>query len=116
MNFSDHVPVMLTLSGDFSQLFISSNSPVATNAKQFSIDHLYWDSGDQSKYYELSRVALDPILYILNQFYILHTSTYAEQGIIATAIDILYEDITTALSVAAASFVPSHKKCARKFW
>jgi len=50
MNFSDHVPVMLMLSGDFSQLFISSNSPTATTAKQFSIDHLNWDSTDQSKY------------------------------------------------------------------
>jgi len=55
-------------------------------------------------------------LYKLNQFDILHTSTYAEQGINATAIDILYEDITTALLVAAASSVPSHKKFARKFW
>jgi len=116
MNFSDLVPVMLTLSGDFSRLFISSNIPIATNAKQFSIDHLNWNSADQIKYYELSRVALDPILYKLNQFDILHTSTYAEQGINATAINILYENITIALSVTAASSVPSHKKYARKFW
>jgi len=55
-------------------------------------------------------------LYKLNQFDILHTSTYVEQCINATVFDIFYEDITSALLVAAASSVPSHKKCARICW
>jgi len=99
---------MLTLSGDVSNLCVSTNIQLSNSVKQTLIKHLNWDSANLGKYYVLARVALDPILEKLNQYNLDHCWLNSKSGIDEWFINKLYEDITTALSVAAAASVNNH--------
>ena len=124
MNFSDHIPVHLSLCGDFDILcnLLSDVNAEAVDGLPAPINTLNWEKADLNYFYDKSRCLLAPILESLGCYEkamsVGGMPTVSCRSLAAEMfVDTTYENILTALHNAATASVPYHrKKCSSKFW
>ena len=113
INFSDHLPLLLTCNVNFNRLDLS-NQHVGLSADQ-NVLQPRWDHADLLTYFNHTFIQLQPILFELSDL-----SAFLENegdGIISPdCIDIIYEKIITALKLCAAIAIPLRRKNFFKFW
>jgi len=111
-NFSDHIPLLLSLSGDIRNLFLDSVSVTNTGHSSKMVNTPNFDLANYGLYYEHTRLLLEPILSYLN----LNCLHHINEAHNSNAVNDIYDSIIAALSSAASASVPSHTKSYKKCW
>ena len=110
VNLSDHCPLLATCS-----CFVDVISDhKEKNSDDCEVEHLRWDHAPLDKYYEQTRLLLEPVLDKLiglegNLSSLDHSS-------ITDAVDGVYNDLVDGWRFSASVFIPKHKKNFFKFW
>ena len=111
-NFSDHLPIMATISFTHSdQLDPSLNS----NIHFTKPTQLRWDHADLMSYYSFTGVYLQPVLAELDNVISAWNNNCLEVDYHST-IDRIYDDVVSILMTCAKQFVPQRYKGFYKFW
>src|SRR5271155_1983984 len=130
IHLSDHLPVVIML----KSLSVINDNARETSAKNASAHNhrLRWDHANLSNYYSLSYSALQPILNILDNFYVdLNTTSsynaYSDRDCCreqlsegkanaVTVIESVYDRLITTLSDTARHTIPSMGATTLKHW
>ena len=118
-NFSDHLPVILSLDGDIKKLFIPHAKPPivssCNSSRPYSIESLNWEKADCRLYYELTRVYLEPVIKLLNTYETPHAHEDSPFNNLCK-INSIYNLVVSSIQSASRAAVPVHKKNYQKFW
>jgi len=109
VNLSDHIPIMTVCSrDDFTRVIDDAGRPTAV------VSHFRWDHAPLDKYYEQTRVLLDPVDNDLNV--LIADCHKMSSDCVADEIDKLYDNVVSALQSSANLFIPKRKQNFYKFW
>lgn len=109
LNLSDHIPIMsICACNDEAALQIEQRS------RAVKVEHLRWDHAPIDKYYEHTRLLLQPVYDDLNSF-IDRFDDLDEQTVVDN-IESIYANVVAALRSSANNFIPKHRKNFFKFW
>jgi len=115
VNFSDHKAIMLLLSGDVRKLSTDPIIDTGAGSSTTKTVTLNLDKANVSKYYDLTRISLTPVLAFLDLF-----SSSADISsdccTVDAAINYVYDGITFAPISAGQEAFPVHVKKSKKFW
>ena len=109
INLSDHYPIMVVCA--CPKLPIDQNS---CQINQAEIHHFRWDHADLDKYYEHTRLLLQPVYDDLNALAGHYRNL--DVKIVADKIDSIYNSFVSVLRISAEIFIPKHRKNFYKFW
>jgi Reverse transcriptase (RNA-dependent DNA polymerase) len=110
VNFSDHLPIMVSVS-------LSNNSNITKTRRSSSVNslpRLRWDHADLVRYYDLTRVHLEPILTEVDFYY--ENRQFIGYSDSIVAIERIFRTLVNVFSSAAHCLVPVVSKNAHKFW
>ena len=116
INFSDHVPLFIEIGCSIS---IDNKTGADTRFKNAELIHkfLRWDKADLVSYYYDTGTLLSPILSQVESLVgLLQTNHATNMYEMRDQIDAVFNDIVTALNMAATLHVPEHCKNFYKFW
>jgi hypothetical protein len=82
-------------------------------SSQADIQHFRWDHAPLDKYYEQTRLLLQPVLDDLNN--LVDSSVRLDNKSIADGADCIYNNAVDALRSSANLFIPKHRKNSYKF-
>jgi len=110
VNLSDHLPLMAICSVGFGD-----NSTInQTSTANCDVEHLRWDHAPIDKYYEQTRLFLQPVLYDLDK--LIANSFSMDTDSVVCASNIIYDRLVEGLCFSANMHIPKHKKNFFKFW
>ena len=110
INLSDHIPIMAVLVCHINLAF----NPNTGHGSQADIEHFRWDHAPLGKYYEQTRVLLQPVLTDLDE--LVNSSDYMDIKSVANGCDVIYNNTVDALRYSANLCIPKHRKNFYKFW
>jgi len=110
VNFSDHLPLLATVT-------LSTSGAKSGDHSSFNRDVEYprWDKADTGAYYEETRVYLALLLTDLDRL-LNYNERIIDKALVSNIIDQLYERIVFVLRDAESHFVLKHCKTFYKFW
>jgi hypothetical protein len=111
INLSDHRPVLAIVTQYWAEAAIEN---VDQQLSEPIVEHFRWDHASLDKYYEHTRLLLQPILLDLDNT--IANADYFENVSVLEYIDHVYVGVTAALTSSAYLFVPKHGKTFYKFW
>ena len=114
INFSDHLPLTVTMQGGISK--VDNKSDYDPKAKQLQ---LRWDRGDTMSFYRYTGHFLMPLLSSVEEMLLTLTdnNTYKQHQVdLAAFIDHVYSEIVRVLRSSADAHIPTCRKNFLKFW
>ena len=115
INFSDHLPLKVTLSGSFSA---NVKSNISTSKSDVSELYLRWDKADRASFYAYTGSQFSKLCNTLDEI-LVNFDDAKNNGVkfdAAFYIDTLYDAVVNILCTGANAYVPRAKKNFYKFW
>jgi len=107
INFSDHLPLMATVTVDYP--IDNSGHLMPDSGHAYVQRQLRWDYADRASYYDYTGFHLTPILAELNRL-TASGDTCNNNPSLRDVIDAIYDDIVSVLQSATSLFVQVHNK------
>jgi len=108
VNLSDHLPIMAVC------LCKQSTTPATFKTDNSAVTlHLRWDHALLTRYYDHTRLFLQPVF---QELCALETAHFCNTDDINERVDAPYDNVVNALRSAADLFIPECKKNFYKFW
>ena len=119
-NFSDHLPIVLSLNWDVSQLSPGNGDtdPIEEGIDGRERVYFDWKKANLNLYYDRTRVAFEPIWTSITALAQNDSKNNIQKDIIHTAINDYYLKITSLLKDISSECIPvfGNKKNSQKFW
>ena len=105
LNFSDHLPIMITV-----DCVVTNNADSCRQPNSMHVTQYRWDKADKVGYYEFTGYKLAALLETVNSINI------SCCNITHSVVDDIYNQVVTVLNEGSKIFVPEHRKNFYKFW